>query len=159
MLAKLWRALTGESPRSGLDRGAGAGGNLVGRDREGPVNSAVSQDLDRPALPRQPHPGERFRGHRGAGLEAVQVGDVDDVVLDPEDVGEAPLGHPPVEGHLPAFEAPLVAVPAARLLSLAAAARGLTVAAGGNPADALSRARWAGRGAQVMDAGGRGPRT
>ena len=79
------------------------------------------------------------------GLEAVEVGEVHDVVLDAEDVREAALGHPAVERHLAALEAPLVAVAGARLLALVAAAGGLAVAAAGAAADALAVVRRAGR--------------
>ncbi len=91
--------------------------------------------------------------HRGARLEPVEIGDVDDVVFHAEDVGEAPLGDPPVERHLPPLEAALVAVAGARFLPLVAASGGLPVAAAGSAADALAGMGRSGRRAKIVDAG------
>src|SRR5206468_10057257 len=60
--------------------------------------------------------------HQRAGVESR--GDrveIDDFVLDPERVVEAPLGHAPVQRHLAAFEPALELEPRARLRALVAA--------------------------------------
>ncbi len=113
--------------------------------------------LTGPVLAGQPQRRERLRRDRGAGLEAIEVAEVHDVVLDPKDVGEAALGQPPVERHLAALEASLVPVAGPRLLSLVAAARGLAVAASRAAADALAVVGRADRRRQIVDAGGGRP--
>src|SRR5205085_430234 len=82
---------------------------------------------------------ERLGVHRRAGVEAVEVADVDDVViLVPRRVTEAALGDAAEQGHLPAFEHRRRHLGAgAGPLALGAARGGLAHAGADAAADAL----------------------
>ena len=71
---------------------------------------------------------ERLRRDLALDAEAGQLADVDDLVLDAEDVGEAALvRHPAIDRVLTALEADAHAAASARVLALHAATRGLDV--------------------------------
>ena len=116
--------LGGAAGRADLLRGLGA--ELVGPDRDAPVDGAFRQDLDAVTLPQT-----EARKHLGRELADVgeprQVAQVDDDVLLLEEVGEAALRQPPVEGHLATFEVAPLGAPGTGLLTLVTLAGGLAI--------------------------------
>src|SRR5207237_9921241 len=92
---------------------------------------AVLGELDRARLL------QGLDGHLALQLEPPQLAYVDDGLLHPERVGEAPLGDPALEGHLAALEADEVHVAGAGLLHLPAPAGRLAGPARLPPPDPL----------------------
>src|SRR6267143_1206202 len=121
-----------------LDRAAGLfdllarlGAHLVRAHRDGPGQIAVAEDLQPvPAVLERARGQQPLESHRLLRIDPLQVAHVDDGVLHPERVGEAPLGDPALDGHLPTLEADEVHVAGAGLLSLPAAACRLARPAG-----------------------------
>src|SRR4026209_2978602 len=108
-----------------LDLGPRRRGKSDTPDRVGPVGVAGAQQLHRGVrLPDEAGRIQRFRAHVG-GTHLLEVGQVDDLGLDPERVGEATLGEAAVHRHLPALEAGVGAAPGAGLVTLVALAGGL----------------------------------
>src|SRR5438445_10248848 len=110
-----------------LDFFAGLPAELVRVDGQRLADVAPRKNLHRPRRAvHQAVLAEQVRSHQRAGVESR--GDrveIHDFVLDPERVVEPPLGHAPVQRHLPAFEPALELEPRARLRALMAASRRL----------------------------------
>src|SRR5712691_6739326 len=122
-------------PAGLLDLLARLRAHLVRAHGDGLGQIAVAEDLQPvPAVLERAGGQQPLDGHRLLGIDAFQVGHVDDGVLHPERVGEPPLGDAALDGHLPTLEADEVHVAGAGLLSLPAAAGRLAGPAGLSPA-------------------------
>ncbi len=130
MRNRLLKALANDTSVDQLDLPAGLldllarlRAHLVRAHGDGLGQIAVAEDLQPvPAVLERAGGQQPLDGHRLLGIDALQVAHVDDGVLHPERVGEAPLRDAALDGHLPTLEADEVHVAGAGFLSLPAAA-------------------------------------
>ncbi len=155
-LAGLGRNPGGEhrnAPPGPLDLLPGTSAEGVGRDVVGPLQLPHPQELHRLTQgPDEAMIPEGLRGHR-PGLDPTQVPDVDDLVLHPVDILEAPLWKAALEGHLATLEPGGDRTAGTGALSLVASSGGLSVSGPRPPSDALAVAMGARSGAQIMQLG------
>src|SRR5207247_5026674 len=114
----------------------------------------AAEHLDEPALAvlDQPRLHEALGVDHGVGGERAQRLQIHDrVVLAAAVRQEAALGQPPVQRHLPALEAAVLAAAGARVVALVALGRGLAVTRPRAAADTLALLRGAGRRTQVTE--------
>src|SRR5688572_24940582 len=109
------------------------------RDLERLLEFSVREELDRVVhMTNEPPLEEGIHVDRCVGIEAIEVTDVDDLILDAKNVREAALGQTALQRHLAAFVVRLARVTPARLGTFVTARGRLAVARTGAAADALA---------------------
>src|SRR5207245_11134448 len=126
----------------GLDLRLGRSGRGVAPHGQRVSDLAAAEHLDQPALAvlDQPRLHEALGVDYGVGGERAQRLQIHDRVVLAAAVGlEAALGQPPVQRHLPALEAAVLAAAGARVVALVALGRRLAVSGARPASNALAR--------------------